>query len=108
MAGAAFEGDEEAKRLGEVEEMLLSAVDPVDWTLAEGFMKTSLEEFIASVALLISPLMMTGCTVDLSKTTQALSKNANILFTPVEKLNSYPIATQSMQLMLQAKIKGMQ
>lgn len=107
LAENAEEGETE-KRLREVEETLLSAVDPVDWTLAEGFMKVALEEYIASVALLISPLMMKGFDVDSTATTKALSKNANILFTPVEKLSSYPIATQSMQLMLQAKIKGMQ
>ena len=103
-------GEEELAEitLAETEETILSAIDPVDWTLAEGFMKASLEEFIASVALLISPLLMRGFTIDPAMTTKALSKNANILFTPVEKLSSYPITTQSMQLMLQAKLKGMQ
>lgn len=102
-------GEEELAEitLAETEETILSAIDPVDWTLAEGFMKASLEEFIASVALLISPLLMRGFTIDPAMTTKALSKNANILFTPVEKLSSYPITTQSMQLMLQAKLKGM-
>ena len=84
--------------LAETEETILSAIDPVDWTLAEGFMKASLEEFIASVALLISPLLMRGFTIDPAMTAKA----------PVEKLSSYPITTQSMQLMLQAKLKGMQ
>ena len=103
-------GEEELAEitLAETEETILSAIDPVDWTLAEGFMKASLEEFIASVALLISPLLMRGFTIDPAMTTKVLSKNANILFTPVEKLSSYPITTQSMQLMLQAKLKGMQ
>ena len=103
-------GEEELAEitLAETEETILSAIDPVDWTLAEGFMKASLEEFIASVALLISPLLMRGFTIDPAMTTKALSKNANILFTPVEKLSSYPITTQSMQLMLQAKLQGMQ
>ena len=108
LAQSAGEEELAEKTLAETEETILSAIDPVDWTLAEGFMKASLEEFIASVALLISPLLMRGFTIDPAMTTKALSKNANILFTPVEKLSSYPITTQSMQLMLQAKLKGMQ
>ena len=100
--------DDDLSLLKEIESKLLETIDPVDWTLAESYMKSSLEEFISSMALLFSPLLSTDYQLGKSVTMKALSKNANVLFTPMEKIASYPIASQSMQLLLQSQLKGVE
>ena len=100
--------EEDASLLKEVESKLLETVDPVDWTLAESYMKSSMEEFISSMALLLSPLLSSSYQLGKSASMKALSKNANVLFTPVEKIASYPIASQSMQLLLQSQLKSVE
>lgn len=100
--------EEDASLLKEVESKLLETVDPVDWTLAESYMKSSMEEFISSMALLLSPLLSSSYQLGKSVSMKALSKNANVLFTPVEKIASYPIASQSMQLLLQSQLKSVE
>lgn len=83
----------------------MDTVDPVDWTLAESYLKKSLEEYISSVALLLGPLLVNYDLQNAASIT--LSKNASFIFTPVEKLPMYPISSQSIQLLLQAQMKSM-
>ena len=92
--------------LAVIEETLLTAIDPVDWTLAESYMKIALNEFIASTALLISPLLAKDYKPDARIAMKSLSRNANVLFTPIEKIASYPVSSQSMQLLLQSQMKS--
>lgn len=100
--------EEDELLLKKIESTLLETVDPVDWTLAESYMKSSMEEFISSMALLLSPLLSSNYQLEKSRTMKALSKNANVLFTPVEKIASYPIASQSLQLLLQSQLKSVE
>lgn len=86
---------------------IIEIMDPVDWTLAESYMNKALEESISGVALLVSLLLPSTYNLHSNVSYKSLSKNANILFTPVEKLTSYPISSQSMQLLLQSQLKGL-
>ena len=97
----------ELSMLTTIEETLLAAIDPVDWTLAESYMKIALDEFIASTALLISPLLAKDYKPNMRIAIKSLSRNANVLFTPIEKIASYPVSSQSMQLLLQSQMKSL-
>lgn len=97
---------EAASVLLETEKRVMEEIDPVDWTLAESYMEMAMNDFISSVALLLSPLLPEGYEMQ-SAVVKSLSRNANILFTPVEKFASYPMSSQPMQLLLQSYLKGM-
>ena len=97
---------DELSVLATIEETLLTAIDPVDWTLAESYMKIALNEFIASTALLLSPLLAKDYKPDARVAMKSLSRNANVLFTPIEKIASYPVSSQPMQLLLQSQMKS--
>ena len=105
-AATAFDGVAEDRRvIGELREKVLEEIDPVDWTLAESYMQVVLEEYVSSVALLISPLLLDTYALKNATTMKSLSKNANVIFTPIEKLPSFPISSQSIQLLLQSRMK---
>ena len=70
-------------------------------------MDISLNEFVAGMALLISPLLAPDYNPSNKITMKSLAKNANILFTPMEKIASYPVSSQPMQLLLQSQMKGL-
>ena len=105
-AATAFDGVAEDRRvIGELREKVLEEIDPVDWTLAESYMQVVLEEYVSSVALLISPLLLDTYALKNATTMKSLSKNANVIFTPIEKLPSFPISSQSIQLLLPSRMK---
>lgn len=95
------------ERIGQMEAIVMEEVDPVDWTLAESYMEMALNDFISSMALLISPLLPEDYEMQNTVMVKSLARNTNILFTPVEKFASYPISSQPMQLLLQSYLKGM-
>ena len=95
------------ERIGQIEAVVMEEVDPVDWTLAESYMEMALNDFISSMALLISPLLPEDYEMQNTVMVKSLTRNTNILFTPVEKFASYPISSQPMQLLLQSYLKGM-
>ena len=86
---------EDLRVVAALKEAVLEEIDPVDWTLAESYMQLVLEEFVSSIALLISLLLADAYKL----------KNANVIFTPIEKLPSYPISSPSIQLLLQSRMK---
>ena len=88
-----------------LKEKVLEEIDPVDWTLAESYMQMVLEEFVSSIALLISLLLEDSYKLKNASATKSLLKNANVIFTPIEKLPSYPISSPSIQLLLQSRMK---
>lgn len=88
-----------------LKEAVLEEIDPVDWTLAESYMQLVLEEFVSSIALLISLLLADAYKLKNASANKSLSKNANVIFTPIEKLPSYPISSPSIQLLLQSRMK---
>lgn len=98
---------EDSSKLRSLKSRVIDTMDPVDWTLAESYMNKALEESISGVALLMSLLLPSTYNLHSNVSYKSLSKNANILFTPVEKLTSYPISSQSMQLLLQSQLKGL-
>ena len=51
---------EAAAVLSETEKRVMEEIDPVDWTLAESYMEMAMNDFISSVALLLSPLLPEG------------------------------------------------
>ena len=93
--------------LKQIKTQIIDKMDPVDWTLSESYVKTALNESLAGVSLLISLLLPTTYDFHTTSVSKSLSRNANVIFTPVEKLNSYPISSQPMQLLLQSQLKGM-
>ena len=104
-ADCAVKLQEEVQIVKELKSQVIDTMDPVDWTLAESYVKKALEESVSSVALLLSLLLPKGYDLHGNVSVNALSRNANIIFTPIEKLTSYPISSQSMQLLLQSQIK---
>lgn len=97
--------NEIAQMLDSVKNQVIEMMDPVDWTLAESFVKKALDECISSVALLLGLLLPPTYDLHGNMMIKSLSRNDNIIFTPIEKLTSYPISSQSMQLLLQSHMK---
>lgn len=96
---------EDLRVVAALKEAVLEEIDPVDWTLAESYMQLVLEEFVSSIALLISLLLADAYKLKNASASKSLSKNANVIFTPIEKLPSYPISSPSIQLLLQSRMK---
>lgn len=96
---------EDLRVVAALKETVLEEIDPVDWTLAESYMQLVLEEFVSSIALLISLLLADAYKLKNASASKSLSKNANVIFTPIEKLPSYPISSPSIQLLLQSRMK---